>query len=185
MTPQPPLFDPEDVDKLVFYHSVLLGGPWGHVHHSMAANLIWDGDFIGELVGQIGMNNEVNLAWTVALPNTTVQSYLASLLTIELKDESYHPEHSHTGWYPTRRLEVTTSQETIAFRNDSQNQNTVTPWAVTRDKKVQVSHDKAPTNVWQLLFSALWIEERTKALFDAWEEFQKPKPPKRKSKPTP
>jgi hypothetical protein len=179
MTPPPLFFDPEDVEKLVFYDSILLGGPWGHVQHNMTATLIRDGDFKGELAGQIGMGNEVNLAWPISLPDTTVQSYLDLLLTIELVDEPYRRSLTQTGLYSTRRLEVSTSQKTIVFRNGSEDRIGVTSWEATIDTKVQVSHDKALTDAWQLLNNDLWISERTKALFDAWEEYQKAKRPKR------
>jgi hypothetical protein len=177
----PLLLYPEDVEELVFHESVLGRG----YYHNMTATLIKEGNFVGELVGikelfEIGEQGELveykrNLTWNVSLPSQDVLFYLDLLLVVELRDEPYHRVRRHTGLSSTRSIEVKTSQKTITFRNRSQDRTTITPWEVTIGDKVQVSPSKTLTNTWQLLYNALWINERIKALSHAKEESQPPK----------
>jgi hypothetical protein len=166
----PLLLDPEDVEELVFHDTVLGRG----FYSNMTATLIKEENFVGELVGvtELYLHTQYkrDLTWNVSLPSQDVEFYLDLLLVAELRDEPYRPVRRHTGISSRRCIEVSTSQKTIAFRNSYQDRTTITPWEVTIGDKVQVSPSKILTSAWQLLYNALWINERITALFDARKE---------------
>lgn len=179
MTTHVPLFDPEDVERIVFSQRFILG-PYEFIGYDITATLAWDGDFTGVMEGQIGPD-DMQFTWATSLPIALAKSCFTLLLTAELTSEPYQPYRAFFGPTLYRRLELTTSAELVRFYTNSHGKYQV-PWEVTVTGQSYTCRTEALGEAWGLLYQVLEIEERTEMLTDAWEESQRTKAPKRKTK---
>nr|WP_309691187.1 hypothetical protein [Armatimonas sp.] len=179
MVPQALLFDPDDVEMLVVCDAFL--GLTEHGHNDFTATLKHKcGDYHGEAIGQIGLSNEVRLAWPAVLTTAVSQSCFALLITADLHDQPYQPHRPYDDVYPSRRIEISTSQGLIIFHTDSLGKYMI-PWRVNIANQDYISHNEVLGEAWNYLHDALHIGERTEELFHTWNSLRRPKTPKRKT----
>lgn len=174
-----PLFDLADVDTLVL-HDEFAPGHAEYIRTELSMTLRWAGDWwTGEVVGKIGPDEVIQQTWSISIADALVQANLTYLGTAELAEEPYHPYLPFVGPSHYHRMEVITSQGTTLFETHSWGKDYV-PWRVTLSEKVYSCHTIALGEAWRSFSEALEREAYLDTLFEAWDDYKHPKPPKRK-----
>ncbi|WP_309716133.1 hypothetical protein [Armatimonas sp.] len=173
---QLPLFDPTDVECLRFHESYGHHGPLTEY----VATLEWQGDFVGVAIGSQGMarDDEVELTWPVRISEIFSTTCLQALANVPMHPQDYRPPHPgpmSSGYWVA--LEIVTSTETLLFRHQSGE-----GWYVQRNEiycfcKAQ----KLVSAVMYTIQAAINTVQHGEDLDAAWEEYQRPKTPKRKT----
>jgi hypothetical protein len=173
---QPPLFDPADVERLCFHHS--FAAPHGNYYSEYEAPLSWSGDFVGTALGALGYDREVELTWPVRISEIFSSACLQALASVPMHPLEYLPPHpGPIPFCSYTKLEIVTSADALTFEIGSRQ-----GWFVTRDEVYCFCRaQKLVSAVMYTIEAALNTMQHSDELDAAWEEHQKPRPPKRKA----